>query len=51
MKFIERPVEKQKKRAQRTHVDHIRPLQVGFHPDNLQIITAEENLSKVLLQG
>lgn len=30
------------------HVDHIRPLAAGgvHHPDNLQIITAEENLSK-----
>jgi hypothetical protein len=30
------------------HVDHIRPLAAGgvHHPDNLQVITAEENLSK-----
>ena len=30
------------------HVDHIRPLSAGglHHPDNLQVITAEENLKK-----
>jgi 5-methylcytosine-specific restriction endonuclease McrA len=30
------------------HVDHIRPISAGglHHPDNLQVITAEENLKK-----
>ncbi len=34
--------------ARSWHVDHIKPLAKGgkHHPDNLQILTAEENLSK-----